>query len=244
MKTPILKFILDENYSVHTALYLLIEKNKGKDYGDVRLDSDKLNNIRLLLEKGMKVEAADVIKREYYEKGMQCLLKETLPLYQRSWDKINNKFFRMVSGITGYAWNHEEYYCALSPFVRGVSTWDGGDTIVRTCADNSYIMRKITAHELILAHVFNILNTVHKEENPSETQKWGISECSAFIITGLDDFADEFWPWLSKEKRYVVQHNYPELQEFQGKMKAEYEKKHNFNDALKWATVEAKKYSW
>jgi hypothetical protein len=94
-------------------------------------------------------------------------------------------------------------------------------------------MRKITAHELLISHIFTILERDFKEENLSNKQKWALAEISAWAITGLENKMLKFWPWLTEEEKYPLNHNYPELYKLQKVLKLKYEKKKNFKGFLK-----------
>jgi len=156
-------------------------------------------------------------------------LKKTQRLYQKSWDKINDEFFETVEKITGFSWKHKIYFCVLSPFRIGISSW-GGDKIVRTWRENPYSMRKITAHELLISHIFTILERDFKNENLTNKEKWALAEISAFAIAGLEKKMLKFWPWILEEEKYPLNHNYPELYNLQKKLKPIYQKKRNFKE--------------
>jgi len=161
-------------------------------------------------------------------------LKKTVRLYQKSWNEINDEFFKTIEEITGYTWKHKIYFCVLSPFHRGISSW-GGNKIIRTWRENPYSMRKITAHELIISHIFTIFERDFQEENLINKQKWALAEISAWAITGLENKMLKFWPWISGEEKYPLNHNYPELYNLQKRLKPIYVKKKNSKGFLQKA---------
>jgi len=171
-------------------------------------------------------------KKEY--KALFPYLKKTKKLYQKSWDEINDEFFKTVEKITGFSWKHRRYFCVLSPIHRGISSW-GGNKIVRTWRENPYSMRKITAHELLISYIFTIFERDFQlqKENLTQKQKWALAEISAWAITGLEKKMLKFWPWITEEEKYPLNHNYPELYNFQKKLRPIYEKKKNFKEFLK-----------
>lgn len=168
-------------------------------------------------------------KERYKRVGLY--LNKTKKLYQKSWDEINNEFFRTVEEITGYPWKYKRYYCVISPFRRGISSW-GGNKIVRIWSENPYLMRKITAHELLISHIFTIFERDFKREKLTNKEKWAISEISAFAICGLEEKMLKFWPWISEKAKYPLNHNYPELYNLQRKLKPVYQRRKTFKEFL------------
>ena len=206
------------------------EKNSGKNMTDdyyYENCSRRINTVKLkfIIEKSYR----GLNKQKY--KTLLPYLKKTHKLYQKSWDEINDGFFKTVDKITGYSWKYKTYFCVLSPFYRGISSW-GGNKIVRTWRENPYSMRKITAHELLISHIFTIFEKDFQKENLTDKQKWALAEISAWAITGLEKKMLKFWPWISEDEKYPLNHNYPELYNLQRKLKLVYAKKKNFRSFL------------
>ena len=179
------------------------------------------------------------LDRQKY-KALLPYLKKTQKFYQESWNEINDESFKAAEGITGYSWKYKIYFCVLSPFHKGISSW-GGNKIIRTWRENPYSMRKITAHELLISHIFTIFERDFKKENLTDKEKWALAEISAFAITGLEKKMLKFWPRISEEEKYPLNHNYPELYELQKKLKPIYERKKNFKEFLQKAIKIIKK---
>lgn len=89
-------------------------------------------------------------------------------------------------------------------------------------------MRKITAHELIISHLFSIFEKDFKNENLSDKEKWALAEISAWAITGLEKKMLKFWPWISEKEKYPLNHNYPTLYKLQKLLRTKYKKKKTF----------------
>lgn len=212
-----LKFIIDKKYDLETALSLSRVRN---------------------------FKQRQIIKKRTEEgyKRIGAYLNKTRILYQKSWDEINDEFFNTVAEITDYSWKHKTYSCVLSSFQRGISSW-GGNKIIRSWKENPYTMRKITAHELLISHIFTIFDRDFKKENLTNKQKWALAEISAFAICGLEKKMLKFWPWISEKEKYPLNHNYPELYELQRILKPKYEKKKNFKEFLKEGIKSVKKDS-
>ena len=190
--------------------------------------------MRLIFIINKKYDLETALNRKEAEekyKRVGRYLNKTKVLYQSSWNEINDEFFKAIKEITGYSWKYKIYFCVLSPFHKGISSW-GGNKIIRSWKENPYTMRKITAHELLISHIFTIFERDFKNGNLFDKQKWVLAEISAFAITGLEKRMLKFWPWASEEEKYPLNHNYPELYELQRILKPIYEKKKNFKDFL------------
>lgn len=94
-------------------------------------------------------------------------------------------------------------------------------------------MRKITAHELLISHLFTIFKKDFQKENLTDKEKWALAEISAWAITGLKKRMLKFWPWITKEEKYPLNHNYPELHNLQKILRPRYEKKKSFKEFIK-----------
>ena len=198
---------------------------------------DKKYDLELISNKKDKKEAEERYKR------IGQYLKKTKMLYQKSWDQINEDFFKTTEEITGYPWKYKRYYCVLSPFFQGISSW-GENKIVRSWKENPYTMRKITAHELLISHIFTIFERNFKEAKLTKKQKWALAEISAFAICGLERKMLKFWPWILEKEKYPLDHNYPELYSLQRKLKLIFQEKKNFKDFLEKSIKITKKWEF
>lgn len=159
-------------------------------------------------------------------------LNKTRDLYQSSWNEINNEFFTFIAERTGYAWSYKKYLCVVSAFHKGISNWNG-NVIARIWSENPYTMRKITAHELIITHIFFIFHHNKNIFGKIDDRKiWAIAEISAWCLTGLERKLIRLWPWITKEQRFPLKHNYPQLYSLQKKLKKIYIRKGNFRSFL------------
>lgn len=103
------------------------------------------------------------------------------------------------------------------------------------------MMRKITAHELIVAHIFSIFHNDPKYKGVLEdNQIWKIAEISAWCLTGLEQTLINFWPWVPKHRLFYTNHNYPQLVDLQILLGEIYPKL-KFNDFLDKAINEVSK---
>ncbi len=114
-------------------------------------------------------------------------LKLTRKIYQKSWDEINDEFSRYIEKATGYKWFYPQYECVVSVVHSGVSNCGNAPKIVRCWIENPYFMRRITAHELILSHYFEIYKRHYKNEGLKDGQIWALAEIAAFALTSLTE---------------------------------------------------------
>ncbi len=77
-------------------------------------------------------------------------------------------------------------------------------------------MRKITAHELILSHYFEIYRRHYGDRRLTDNQVLALAEIAAFALTSLDPQIKEFWPWNNE---YYTNHNYPHIIGLQNELK-------------------------
>lgn len=166
-------------------------------------------------------------------------LKLAQKSYQKSWNEINNEFSRYVEKETGYKWFYPEYKCIISVMVAGMSNWGGSNVIARHWKENSYFMRRITAHELIESHYFEIIKRHYSSEKLKEGQIWALAEIAAWALTSLTPNVKKWWPWNTE---YYTDHNYPHVVAIQNKLKKEFIKRKDFDEYIKKGIKIIKKY--
>jgi len=226
-----LKFILDKKYDLEMINWVLQNCPFNKiDFliKELELEENYLKKM-LFQEKNFKKILQQIVNKKY--RLLKPYLEKTKILYQKSWNEINSPFFKTTISITNHPWKYKCYFCIVSPFLRGISSW-GGNKIIRTWKENPYTMRKITAHELLISHIFDILNTNFQKKKLNSKQKWALAEISAFAICGLEKKMLKFWPWLLEKEKYPLDHTYSELYKLQIKLKPIYQKKKSFKEFL------------
>lgn len=176
---------------------------------------------------GNKLATQD-LNKQYSALGN--ILKYTAKEYQKSWNKINCDFSLYIEKVTGYNWFYKNYYCVVSPTHAGISNWGYGNKVIRWWKENAYIQRRITAHELILSHYFEIYRHHFSQHKLSDGQVWALAEICAFTLTSLTPEVKKFWPWDTNG--YYYSHNYPQLVSLQKTMKSIFLSRRNFNDYI------------
>lgn len=188
---------------------------------------DKDYDIKMAKTFGLSKEKISEINY-LYEINLEEL-ELTKKLYQKSWDEINIAFSDYIEKETGYKWFYSEYLCVLSVVHKGISNWGHAPIIVRAWKEDSYKMRRITAHELILSHYFEIYRRFYSKEGLKDGQIWALAEIAAFALTSLTEEIKKFWP---KNTRYYTNHNYPHIVILQNDLKEIFIKRKNFDEYI------------
>jgi hypothetical protein len=161
----------------------------------------------------------------------QRYMKYSKKEYQKSWDEIGEEFSEYIERVTGCPWFYQTYRCVISATLPGVSNWGHAPVIMRGWKENPYTQRRITAHELILSHYFEIYRHHFQDTNLKDEQVWALAEIAALALTSLTDNATKFWPW--DIKGYYTDHDYPQIVELQLKLKPIFLRRKNFTDYMK-----------
>lgn len=217
----LLKFIKDKKYDLQMVILFL----RGRSLDEVELYS-RFMGINFSLAKQIAKgkfehkELENMVNNRY--KQADKYLAEVIKVYQKSWNQINDKFFKLLIKKTRASPKHKRYYCVVSLFHRGISNW-GGNKVVVGWRENQYVMRKVVAHEIVIAYLWNVLSKRYK--NLDDTKKWAIGEVYAWCLLGLDKEMIKFWPWESPEQLFPRKHNYPQLYKLQDLGKRYHHKK-------------------
>lgn len=156
-------------------------------------------------------------------------LEKARETYQKEWDRINNHFFEKTKEITSASWEHDLYYVVVSPIHKGISSM-GGDTVVRSAFEDPKNQLRITAHELLMSHIWTVLwKVVPESKKDTFRTYWAVNELIANAILGLDPFFKDLW---TKKTRGYDQYltNYPQLNDLKTLIKEIYLSKHSFGD--------------
>ncbi len=211
-----LKFVFNKEYDKQTAKKLLVLKRYTKE---------------------------DVASIDRLYKESNFVLKLARKRYQKSWDEINNDFFKLIEKITGYRWAYPNYECIISVLNPGVSNHGGSNKIMLWWKFNEYFMRRIAAHELIEHHYYEIYNKHYKKEKLIPGQVWALSEIVAYTLTSLPKEVKKFWSWhINYMESYLPGTAYPQLDELRKKLKKPFLKSKSFDDYIKKGIKLVKKY--
>lgn len=168
------------------------------------------------------------------------VLSYTVAEYQKSWDQINDAFSSYIERATEEPWAHANYTCVVSPVHAGISNWDGSDRIIRWWKEHPLLMRRITAHELILHHFFVIVHNHFLHEGLTDNQIWALAEIAAFALTSLMPEVKKFWLW--DISGYYMNHNYPQIVPLQNLLKEPFLKRKNFSEYVRTGIAFVRQY--
>lgn len=203
--------------------------------------------LKFIVDKKYDIEMAKAFKFsndkiEFMESCYKSSLKYlelSCSMYQKSWNDINDAFSKYIKKETCYDWFYPEYECVVSFTHGGISNWGTAPKIVRIWDENPYSMRRITAHELILSHYFEIIKRHYQDVNLTDGQIWALAEIAAFALTSLTEEVEDFWPWFTI---YYTNHNYPHIVDIQNKLKSVFQKRKSFDEYIKEGIALVKKY--
>ncbi len=238
---PKLQFILDKKYD-RIMIYQMLRpgepaglENRANSMG---IELNVAKNIQKMQQKKALSFLNKIVNSKYKKIGSKLVI--TKGLYQRSWNEINDDFFSFISQKTEYAWKYDRHDCVVSVFHRGISNWVG-NKIGRIWSENPYTMRKITAHELIISHVFHIFHdSVEYKDKLKDCDIWKIAEISAWCLTGLEPKMVQLWPWTSHSQLWPLKHNYPDIVPLQVELGKIYKTTKNFKKFLDKAIIKIK----
>jgi len=231
-----LKFVIDSEYDSKMIWQML----QGDDW---KYRAEKMEigvDLAEKFHKSKKTECAQELKKLVQSKYNEVLpyMKKTLQQYQVSWDEIIEDFSKTVEELT-YPWSYKEYKCIVTHFNPGISNWDR-NIIGRWWKENSYLQRRMTAHEILLAHYFSIHRNHFHNSSLTDKQIWALAEIAALALTGLENKIKKFWPW--DKSGYYTNHNYPRIVELQQKLHDPFKDRKNFKEYIETGINLVKQY--
>ncbi|OGC51594.1 hypothetical protein A2982_01280 [candidate division WWE3 bacterium RIFCSPLOWO2_01_FULL_39_13] len=150
-------YIKDFEYDTYMIWIMLSQEdpsgveNRAKSMGISKENLRKIYGVEHY--KDIKDFLEGLAKRKYSKNEKH--IDSIIPKYQAEWDKINNRFSTEVEKITGRKWDHDVYDVVVSLFHPGIST-NRGDTVVRSAFEEPDGQTRITAHEILMSHIWYI----------------------------------------------------------------------------------------
>ena len=235
----VITFQIDKEYDFRMAFSIL----RGHDWEyrakHMGIDAQLTEQIRNASPENQgEVEQlfrAEVVKT--YNKFGPFITKSK-ELYQQSWDEIIDAFSKAVQELT-VPWFYDQYVVNVTHYNPGISNWNG-NTVARWWKENMYTQRRITAHEILLAHYFSIHRNMYKDSGLSDKQIWALAEISTWALTGIEEKLTMFWPWDTRG--YYTDHNYPQLVNLQMELKDPFVNRKNFKEYMETGIKLVKKY--
>ncbi len=224
------KFIIDKEYDTKMIWKMLSKKdpadieNRAKRMGIPIEKAKEFQNKKWEEIKHLAVQLAEL----RYSKLLP-FMKKSAELYQKSWNEINDEFSNIIEEKTNCEWKYDEYLVVVSAFHPGISSRKG-NKVCKIWDENPYTQRRITAHEILMTHIWNILDTKFKH-SLSELKAWALNEVTTTAILSLEPELTKFWPWCPPYENYLT--NYPQIWELRDKLKPLWVERKSFKDYMK-----------
>lgn len=222
-----LKFQIDMEYDLTFVIHML----RGKDWEyraeKMGLPVDLVEEVNRADEEALgivKKQLRKEVESKYTE--VKENIEKALLGYQKSWDEIMDEFSSLVEEKS-VPWFYDDYICKLTHYNKGLSNWNG-NTVGRWWREDYDKQRRITAHEILLAHYFSIHRNLYNDSGLKDRQIWALAEIFAFAMTGLDEDLRKFWPW--DDRGYYTNHNYPQIVELQKALEKPFLERKSFNE--------------
>jgi len=224
-----IKFKIDLEYDLNMVVYMLRGERWEHRAKRMNLPLDIVETVHNATDSELP-KAVELLRREVQNtyKSLEPYMESTKSAFQNSWDEIIADFSDLIEEKTS-TWFYDEYICNITNYNPGLSNWNG-NVIGRWWKENAYLQRRITAHEILLAHYFSIHRNNYKESGLSDKQIWALAEISSFALTGLDADIRKFWIWDTSE--YYTDHNYPELVDLQNALKEPFINRKSFDEYI------------
>ena len=227
-------FVKDMDYDAYMIWIMLSSpdpagnENRAKSMGINKDDFLKISKV--VDYRDIEDFVLDLAKKKYEKHESE--INRALEEYQKSWDKINDAFSSGIERITEHKWYHDKFKVVVSPFHPGVSN-NGGDTVVRYAFENPDEQRRVTAHEILMSHIWSIMFDRYGEEAKENEYMhyWGLNEITTTAVLGLELGLNTLW---TKKYQGYDQYlsNYPQLKQAQQIFKKMYLEKEGFLEFL------------
>lgn len=234
-----IKFTINPHYDTQMILGMLNSKEwqyRAKFMGiDLKL-AEKFHFSKREEQTKIQNQITKIVENNY--KLLTPYMEKTKFLYEESWKEIIKEFSSTIEKVT-YPWFYKEYICVITHFNPGLSDWNG-NVIGRWWKENPYTQRRITAHEIILAHYFSIYRHHFNKSGLTDRQVWALAEIAGFALTGLEKRLQKFWPWDTSG--YYTNHNYPQIVELQNQLLEPFLKRNSFKEYVEKGIELVKSY--
>lgn len=157
----------------------------------------------------------------------RTVMEEAVKSYQKAWDEINDLFSDSIEKVTGVSWKYDTYFVVLSPFNPGISNRTE-NTVVRSCFEDAYKQRRITAHEILMTHIWHIIDSSPNFPVKDEMKIWALNEMTTVAILSLEPSLNQIWG----DKYDNFLQNYPMLDNAKAQIKDLYINKSSFDEYM------------
>jgi hypothetical protein len=211
-------------------------KNRAKSMGISEEQFERIRSAKSFDEAEKCIK--EIIEERYKKYGKQ--IEDALKSYQESWDEISDVFSVRIEAVTEHKWKFDEYLVVLSPIHPGVSNRND-NKVIRWIFEDPLGQRRITAHEILMIHLWDILDESFpehyadhesKKEHDTSFLKWALNEITAVAVLGLEPELNELWSSRMRGFDGFLT-NYPQLDELKMQLKDIYLKRVDFQDYLR-----------
>ncbi len=209
-------------------------KQMGFDYGFAK-EVSKAESYEVIEPK-----LTDLVDRTYLSES--DLIQKSQEEYAKSWDPVIEVFSRRAQELSGSPWFYRNYECVVSPFHKGLSSWYS-NTITRAYNEDPLKQRRITAHEIVLSHIFHIVRQRYSEAKLSNWRVWAFAEITTVFILDDPELMQKLWPWQTIKENYFSQSNYPQLARLEDQLRKIWISRKDFDDYMTRAVPILKTFS-
>jgi hypothetical protein len=241
------RFITDKEYDKHLIWSMLHSddpsgaRDRAKSMGIPEEQLGRLCGTMSYLE--VRDYLTPIVEERYQDFGDQ--IQRMSAAYQEDWDRICGTFSHRIEQITRRGWEFDEYLVILSLFHPGVSN-RADNKVVRWIFEGPLEHRRITAHEILMIHIWSILDEDLADyyDDPAEEDEkehlWALNEITTVAILGLEPELAALW---SSNRRGFDRFlsNYPQLEQLKMELKEIYQGSRGFQDYLDSATAVLKR---
>ncbi|MCB9790222.1 hypothetical protein H6763_00305 [Candidatus Nomurabacteria bacterium] len=155
--------------------------------------------------------------------------------FQNGWKEINDIFEKETENVVGKDWKYKEYKVIVSLFHPGVSNMLG-DIVYLWIYDDLDVHLRITAHELLMTHIWQYLfkRFSEKEIYSNWNKYWSINEITTTYILGIEPKLNSLWSERMKGYENFLQ-NYPQLKESRDTLVEKYKNRETFDEFVDYA---------
>lgn len=231
------KYIIDKNKDIKMVYTIL----KSNDPSGNQNRAEQMGIKKSLLElisrssdfKEVKNEITDLYDEKYIKD--RELLFSKKEEFGRGWIKVNDTFEQETSRIIGLPWQFDEYEVVVSLFHRGVSNMLG-NTVYLWIYDDLDIHLRITAHELLMTHIWQYLFKNFREEEiyANWNRYWSINEITTTFVLGIEPKLNTLWSKRMRGYENFLQ-NYPQLLSNRDRLADNYKNRKSFKEYLDFA---------
>ena len=231
------KHIIDKNKDIKMVYSIL----KSNDPSGNQNRAEQMGIEKSLFElisrssyfKEVKKEITDLYNEKYIQD--RELLFSKKEEFGREWIKVNDTFEQETSSIIGLPWQFDEYEVVVSLFHPGVSNMLG-NTVYLWIYDDLDIHLRITAHELLMTHIWQYLFKNFREEEISTNwnRYWSINEITTTFVLGIEPKLNTLWSKRMEGYENFLQ-NYPQLLSNRDLLVSKYKNRKSFKDFIEYS---------